>query len=241
MAMASCGRKLGQLLFCVGYGLAATLWLLVLLVMPRKVFHRQYARLEEKEFQARLKAMAPHIRPHDTVLDVGSGSGRFGLRLQDATGATVTGVDVVDYADAKIKTSVYDGTTLPFPDGQFDVVFLAFVLHHCRSHDPLFQEALRVARKKIIILEDTFDTPWQRLFVMWNDYHTNIVQGVIKVWKRFLKPGVTNMPMPLTFRSIAGWQQYFAQFPDITVETVDVRYAGYKPLTKVTFCLAKNS
>ncbi len=234
------GQKLWQLVFCIGYAIAATLWLLVLLLLPKKIFHQQYANLEEKEFQARLKAMVPHIRPHDTVLDIGSGSGRFGLRLQEATGATITGVDVVDYADAKIQTYLYDGSTLPFPDRHFDVVFLAFVLHHCQTHDPLFLEALRVAGKKIIILEDTYDTPWQKLFVMWNDYHTNIVQGVIKVWKKFLKPGVTNMPMPLTFRSIPGWKQYFAQFPEVTVDTPDVRYAGYKPLTKVTFCLTKN-
>ncbi len=98
------------------------------------------------------------------------------------------------------------------------------------------KEALRVAKKTIVIFEDTYDYPFERLFVCWNDYHTNVFQGWIKTYKGYFKGSPSKMPMPLTFRSIKDWAQFFSQFP-VKVISSEVRKMGYKPLKKATFCL----
>lgn len=227
---------IGSFLFVFAYFFISLVSLVVLFLLPSKRIRAIYTRLDAKEEEERIQNICPHVHEGDTVLDIGSGSGRFGRTVQERLKIRVTGVDVCDYADSSIPFFVYDGVSLPFPDKSFDFVFLAFVLHHTTDHGVILGEACRVARKKIIIFEDTFDWPWERLFTYWNDYHTNIFQGWIKVHKGYFKRDPTRMPMPLIFRSLKGWRNYFAQFP-VKIASEEVRKMGYKPLKKVTFCL----
>lgn len=50
-----------------------------------------------------------------------------------------------------------DGHNLQFPDDSFDIVQTCYVLHHLgREHaDALLDEMVRVARKRVLILEDS--------------------------------------------------------------------------------------
>ena len=227
---------LRSLLFSLGYFFISLIQLVVLFLLSRNKIRNIYSRLDVKEEGKRIEGMRPHVTPGETVLDVGAGSGRFGKVVQEALKVKVTGVDVCDYSDHTIPFFVYDGKKLPFPDKSFDVVFFAFVLHHIRDQEVIFREACRVARHKIVIFEDTFVWPWEWLFTAWNDYHTNIFQGWIKYWKGYFKGSPAGMPMPFTFRSVKGWTLFFRDFP-IEVVSAQVRTMGYKPLTKVTFCL----
>src|SRR6185436_5507255 len=75
------------------------------------------------------------------------------------------GVDIVDLRRNKASPfSLYDGQALPFPDDRFDLVMLNFVLHHVPDERKirLVREALRVARGKVFILEDTPTTAFDR-------------------------------------------------------------------------------
>ncbi len=94
-----------------------------------------------------------------SVLDVGMGSGLFSESFS-GRGLKVSGVD----ANPEMLTAARqfvpggkfrEGTAeaLPYPDGSFDLVFLGLVLHE--SDEPLktLQEARRVARKRVGILE----------------------------------------------------------------------------------------
>lgn len=227
-----------SLLFCILYFFISLVSLLVLFFLTPKKIHRIYHRLDLKEEGKRVESIRPFVQPGDSILDVGAGSGRFGRVVQEKLGVKVTGVDICDYSDHSIPFFVYDGKELPFPDKSFDVIFFAFVLHHIErdGQEKILREACRVARKKIVIFEDSYDYFFERLFTGWNDYHTNIFQGWIKSYKGYLKGNPAEMPMPLTFRSPEGWNNFFHSYP-VKVVSQEVRKMGYKPLKKVTFCL----
>lgn len=100
------------------------------------------------------------------MLDVGCGEG-YVLDELLARGVTdVQGVDIVDVRRNKdYPFRLYDGLTLPFPDRSFDVVVLSFVLHHVPDDRKLalLEEALRVSRGKVVVVEDTPTTAFDRV------------------------------------------------------------------------------
>src|SRR4051812_11408903 len=127
---------------------------------------RYHSQTVKKETLHTVSLVAPHVDRGMSVLDVGCGEGYVAAELAARGVPEVHGVDICDIrrTDA-LPFSLYDGRRLPFPDGRFDLVMLNFVLHHVP--DPLkidlVREALRVARAKVFILEDTPTTPLDRL------------------------------------------------------------------------------
>jgi len=88
-----------------------------------------------------------------------------GVELARRGAGEVVGVDVVDVRETRaLPFALYDGLTLPFPDGRFDLAILTFVLHHVPNDrkPALLREALRVARRRVVILEDTPTTAFDR-------------------------------------------------------------------------------
>ncbi|GEM_PF-541778 len=227
---------LGLFVFSILYFIFSVIQLLVLLCLPSQKIKSVYTQLDLKEENKRIESIRPFIQAGENILDIGAGSGRFGKKVSEALSVNVTGVDVCDYSDHSIPFYVYDGKKLPFSDQSFDTVFFAFVLHHVKDQEILLREACRVARKKIVIFEDTYEYFFEKYFTGWNDYHTNIFQGWIKFKKGFFKSSPSEMPMPLTFRSVQGWSHFFKKFP-VKVLSSEVRKMGYKPLKKVTFYL----
>lgn len=209
--------------------------MVLFLLSPARV-RKIFSHLDAKEEEKRVEAFRPLVRAGDTVLDVGAGSGRFGKVLQERLKLQVTGVDIYDYSDHSIPFFIYDGKKLPFSDKSFDAVFFAFVLHHIRHQEEMMQEACRVARKQIIIFEDVYTNTADRLFTCWNDWHNNVLQGWVKARKGYLKGSPSKMPMPLTFRTVQGWRDFFKPFP-VEILSQEMRKSAYKPLTKTHFCL----
>jgi ubiquinone/menaquinone biosynthesis C-methylase UbiE len=113
-----------------------------------------------------------YLNPGDSLLDLGCGPGHLGVYADSRYGQKVTFVDVkspwgyigqwlLSGPSAKILARrqnrsyvIYDGRKLPFPDGAFDTVLIAFALHHADDPDAVLAEAVRVARKQVIIFED---------------------------------------------------------------------------------------
>src|SRR5262245_47538948 len=97
------------------------------------------------------------LDPGASVLDVGCGEGWVLAELA-AAGHPVKGLDIVDIRRAPLAAfALYSGTTLPCADQSFDLVMLNFVLHHLPNEEKpkLMREAIRVARKRLFVLEDT--------------------------------------------------------------------------------------
>jgi len=92
--------------------------------------------------------------PIGDVLDVGCGDGALGAKVGRLLGCRVRGVDVLlpsAQQGTAIETERYDGTTLPFEAGQFDVVLLSDVLHHARDPLALLRECFRVSRRAVAL------------------------------------------------------------------------------------------
>jgi SAM-dependent methyltransferase len=107
--------------------------------------------------QRRVRVLAGHfnrVLPPGTrkLLDVGCGDGRLAreiLRLRP--NLTVQGLDVFERPAAAIPVAVFDGRSLPFAEGDFDVVMFADVLHHTDDPLVLLREAARVSRLGVAI------------------------------------------------------------------------------------------
>jgi len=229
-------RNILNLPFAILFFAISLIALVVNLFIPSKRFSEIQRKAQDNEIRDRLKTMGGLIKRGERVLDVGCGTGHFGGAVAERFKAKVSGVDVVDYKDAEIPHQIYDGKEIPFKDGTFDAVILAFMLHHVKHQRELLTEAIRVSKGRVIIFEDVYFSPWQYLFVIWNDFYTNILFGAIRVMKGEVGRGLLAIPMPLTFRSVKGWEKLFASF-GIKVTAIKVRHAKHKPHSKALFCL----
>jgi hypothetical protein len=87
---------------------------------------------------------------------------------------------------------------VPVPDRSFDVVLLLFALHHnaYEAQGKVVAEAVRLARRRIVVLEDTPMNRVDRVFNSMWDTVLNLRHGV---------------PTPLTFRTVEEWREVFLE------------------------------
>jgi SAM-dependent methyltransferase len=126
---------------------------------------------------------AEDVGPEDTVLDVGCGIGGPARQLAAATGAHVTGVDLLPrHVDGATTLSravgmqrsttfvVGDATRLPFGQAAFDAACLLFVGENVEDKPALFRSVRRVLRDggRFVLYDPvlagnrqpTFPLPW---------------------------------------------------------------------------------
>jgi SAM-dependent methyltransferase len=89
------------------------------------------------------------------LIDVGGGDGSKGDLLRKRYAGSIRAYDCIDVAEAP-KCTAFSGTTLaPRPDEDVDVVLMSYMLHHAAENTiSLLQEAPRVARHWVVVLED---------------------------------------------------------------------------------------
>ncbi len=115
--------------------------------------------MREETFKRKLIELA-NIRPGQSVLDLGCGTGTLTIMLkQSSPNAHITGMDgdeeVLSIARAKAEAANAEITwdhalayETPYPDNSFDVVISSLVIHHLVSADKIqaFREIRRVLR-----------------------------------------------------------------------------------------------
>lgn len=120
------------------------------------MFKNLFLKKDKKRAQIKFSLFNNFLTSNASIIDVGTGSGQFAQLLQEK-GFTMQAVDVVNKTNAStIIPKIYDGTTLPFENNSFDIGMLITVLHHCPQPEIVFQETVRVSKKRIFVLEDVY-------------------------------------------------------------------------------------
>ena len=112
--------------------------------------------LYQQAFRAEIAALKPA-----SLCDVGCGTGALLTHVQ-SLGITASGIepDPARVAEANGRgLDVHQGTAdaLPFPDGAFDLVTFENSLHHVTEIRRGLAEAMRVARRAVVIVDPWFD------------------------------------------------------------------------------------
>ena len=117
--------------------------------------------------------ISPYLINSKKLIDIGSGTGDVAFLLGKG-GKQITPVDVGNFHGPRlVKTVIYDGKTLPFPDRSFDTALLLMVLHHTPNPEEVFLEAGRVARE-VVAIETSFTSPIHKFFTVVSDAIGNL-------------------------------------------------------------------
>lgn len=111
--------------------------------------------------------LTPFFKNNEKILDFGCGDMSLSRSVKEKNPSlSIVGVDVVasKITPRNLKFVAYDGSKLPFKDKSFDAVFAFYVFHHCQNLELSLEECLRVAKKRIIIVESVarflFEVPF---------------------------------------------------------------------------------
>lgn len=144
---------------------------------------------------------AAFLDPGESYLSVGDGDGYVTAEAQQRCRVGARGLDLridMPFRAPGVPLDYYDGGRMPYADKSIDVVTAVFVLHHCDQPEAVLAEMQRVARKKIIIIEDVYRNRLERMMVCLLDYLEN----------RMVSSG---MNIPLHFRKATEWEELFRQ------------------------------
>lgn len=158
----------------------------------------------------------PYLNEDEKVLDFGCGDLSLARALiYKLPNVNITGVDVVNFKkkDKGIKFVLYDGKTLPFKDNLFDTVITMYVFHHTDNIEESFSECVRVAKKRIILIESIPRFPLELPFMSILDLLYNLAKResismtfrfkTLKEWKKVFKKN------NLTLKSLMKKNQVF--------------------------------
>ncbi len=129
-------------------------------------------------YLARARQIVPKIVPalhkKDHILDIGCGTGMITKVLKNEHGFDITLTDV-DYNQMcdEYPVIIYDGKKLPFKNKRFSTSLILTVLHHAKDSDTVLDEAIRVTKNRIIVMEDIFTDLPSRIITFIGDCLVN--------------------------------------------------------------------
>jgi 2-polyprenyl-3-methyl-5-hydroxy-6-metoxy-1,4-benzoquinol methylase len=169
----------------------------------------------DENFYAKYADTLKPDAPGGRALDVGCGVGQVVGRLT-AAGYEAWGVDISEPNIQRARKFserclLYDGTTLPFPDGHFDSVGALNVLEHVEKPEAFIKEVVRVAKPaaKVVISSPNFFR-----VAGFRDYHPQM-RGLDNKWRNF--------------RRLMQKRKLMRKAPD------EVRFDRMKPIIKQPF------
>lgn len=127
--------------------------------------------------------LAAQIPPRAAVLDIGCGDGTIGsLLAQRRPDIAIQGVEFLARPECKIECHVFDGVSLPFPDGSFDLCLFVDVLHHTKDPGVLLREAARVSRSWVLLKDHLDENVFDHLTLRFMDWVGNRPHGVVLMY-----------------------------------------------------------
>jgi SAM-dependent methyltransferase len=119
------------------------------------------------------------IPVNSKVLDVGCGDGRLARLVADKRpDISIRGIDVFQRKDAAMPMQTFDGESIPYAEGSFDIVMFVDVLHHASKPLTLLREAARVARQAILIKDHLVEGTFAYSTLRFMDWVGNARHGV---------------------------------------------------------------
>jgi ubiquinone/menaquinone biosynthesis C-methylase UbiE len=150
--------------------MSSPFYLLENLALTRKVMKNQYS----KRAKQIARRVSPYILGKDKIIDIGTGTGYVARSIIEKKKNIITCVDVrLNPLCKTLPVLIYDGKRLPFKDNTFDTALLIAVLHHCRQPLKVLDEAVRVSSKKVIIMEDLFESSLEKWLTLIEDSIVN--------------------------------------------------------------------
>src|SRR5882724_9087641 len=161
------------------------------------VFERAFESLSLRRAGRIARLLREYVEPGESVLDIGCGRSIVAERLQAEAGVRIFGLETLRYRQRLTPMVLYAGETAPFRDDSFDTVLISFVLHHCADGGTaLLREAKRLARRRILLLEEGYEHALERV-------KARIIDRVLN---HLENPAV---PTPYRFRTNGEWRRLF--------------------------------
>lgn len=152
------------------------------------------------------------IPSNSSVLDVGCGDGRLArLIAEKRPDISIQGIDVLLRRDTAIPVKAFDGESVPFGHGSFDIVMFVDVLHHIADPMILLREATRTARQAILIKDHLIEGLFAYSTLRFMDWVGNARHGVA---------------LPYSYWTLAKWHLAFDEL-GLNIESWEKRLKLY--------------
>ncbi|NHI93209.1 MAG: class I SAM-dependent methyltransferase [Candidatus Lokiarchaeota archaeon] len=175
------------------------------LIEAEKILRNFIRKRRDKEMDVRAielnraKRSFDLIKKHlkgEKILDLGAGNGFIALEIKNKLEKDVILVDVVDYNCTNLPMLLYQqDDTVPLADEEADTTLLYTVLHHASNPEHVLEEATRVTKKRLVIMEGYCENDNVRVTNSFFDWFYNRVVGD------------EDINVPLNFLSVKGWEQ----------------------------------
>jgi SAM-dependent methyltransferase len=141
--------------------------------------------------------LAAQIPLRACVLDIGCGDGTIGsLIAKLRPDVSIQGVEFLVRPECKIACRGFDGSSLPFPDGSFDVCLFVDVLHHTQDPAILLYEAVRVSRSFVLLKDHLDENSFDHIILRFMDWVGNRPHGVVLTYN---------------YQNRAEWEEHFSR------------------------------
>jgi SAM-dependent methyltransferase len=134
----------------------------------------------DRRIEVLTRTLADFIPANARVLDIGCGSGTLAKRIMALRpDVRIEGIDVLVRPGTEIPVTEFDGDTIPWPDGHFDIALFVDVLHHTEAPARLLAEAKRVSRGGIVIKDHFREGVLADATLRFMDWVGNAQHGVV--------------------------------------------------------------
>lgn len=126
------------------------------------------------------RTLADFIPANARVLDIGCGSGTLARQIMALRpDVSIEGIDVLVRPGTEIPVTEFDGDTIPWGDGHFDIALFVDVLHHTEAPARLLAEAKRVSKGGIVIKDHFREGVLADATLRFMDWVGNAQHGVV--------------------------------------------------------------
>ena len=134
----------------------------------------------DRRIEVLTRTLADFIPANARVLDIGCGSGTLARRIMALRpDINIEGIDVLVRPGTEIPVTEFDGDTIPWPDGHFDIALFVDVLHHTEAPARLLAEAKRVSKGGIVIKDHFREGVLADATLRFMDWVGNAQHGVV--------------------------------------------------------------